>query len=267
MAEVDNAKAKTEEPVRTEPENKFDTILEEIRALRLDLNAIRDRVAFIEAESGANGGDASHSQHQTQTQGLSDATTTVETPNSQSFNTDVGAEYAAIRAAVQSVRLPPELTLPADASSKQGIRKGDLPLCNSILRNARYCETALKVLQSSRSEKFEDLFTVLYAQIKYLQEEHAELIVQSTFDPTVSRFFRSLQRGSAFTPEALENLRSAASIAAVYKPPQPSRGRGGHFGRNDHRRPDLFSQQASRGFPASRGSYRQNNDQRPQNSE
>ena len=48
-----------------------------------------------------------------------------------------------------------------------------------------------KVLQSpSKTEtKFEDLFTVLYAQRHCLQEEHASLIVRSTFHPTVSRFF------------------------------------------------------------------------------
>lgn len=37
------------------------------------------------------------------------------------------------------------------------------------------------------------------------------LIVQSSFDPVVSRFFRSLQWNSSFTPEALPNLQSVAT--------------------------------------------------------
>ena len=38
-------------------------------------------------------------------------------------NADVGAEYMAITAAMQSVRLPLELTLPAEAGSKEGMKE------------------------------------------------------------------------------------------------------------------------------------------------
>ena len=147
--------------------------------------------------------------------------------------------------------------MPTEAGNRQGVKKTDQPLCNVIVRSARHCETAMKVLTqcgaTKTDSKFEELFTILFAHIKYLQEEHASLIVQSTFDPTVSRFFRSLQRGSTFTPEALDHLRSAATIASVYRPShsqQATRRRGGHFTRG---RGDLYAQQAARGFPHSRG--------------
>ena len=59
----------------------------------------------------------------------------------------MGAEYAEIAAAVQSVKLPSQLTLPAEAGSKHGVKKDDQPLCDVILRDACLCETAMKVLQ------------------------------------------------------------------------------------------------------------------------
>jgi hypothetical protein len=101
-----------------------------------------------------------------------------------------------------------------------------------------------------------DLFKVLIAHVKFLQEEHAGLVVQSSFDPTVARFFRTLQRGGGMSPMALENLRSAASIAAVYRPQAPQRGgRGGGFGRGagsfaGRGRGDVFNVQTSRSFPS-----------------
>ena len=69
------------------------------------------------------------------------------------------------------------------------------------------------------------MLTTTTALIETLQEEAAALIVQGTFDEGVSKFFRSLQRSNSFSPDALDNLRAAASIAAVYRPQQ--RGRGG----------------------------------------
>ena len=229
-------------------------ILEEIRTLKIDLQAVNTRRAFLEGQAGRpSTPPPTRLGFTTETNNPLPAST----PGLQNFNSDVSAEYAAIKASVQSVRLPTELTLPTEAGNRQGVKKTDQPLCHVIVRSARYCETAMKVLTqcgaTKTDSKFEEVFTILYAHIKYLQEEHASLIVQSTFDPTVSRFFRSLQRGSTFTPEALDHLRSAATIASVYRPShsqQATRGRGGHFTRGPG---DLYAQQAARGFPHSRG--------------
>ena len=48
------------------------------------------------------------------------------------------------------------------------------------------------VIKTNRS-MFDNIFMVLYMQMKYLQEEHAILIVQGLCDPTISLFFHSLQ--------------------------------------------------------------------------
>ena len=79
--------------------------------------------------------------------------------------------------------------------------------------------TALKLLKANTKSAviYEDLFMVMYAQLQYLQDEYTALVVQSSFDPAVSRFFRSLQRNSSFTPGVLQKLHSAATIAAAYK--------------------------------------------------
>lgn len=54
-------------------------------------------------------------------------------PTTKPTQADVGAEYTAIRNAVQSVRVPPELTLPD--SSRQGVNRTDQIVCNIIIRN------------------------------------------------------------------------------------------------------------------------------------
>lgn len=116
----------------------------------------------------------------------------------------VGAEYAAIRNAVQSVRLAPELTLPP-GDKPRIIGKTEQTLWNVIIRNAQFCEMALKLLQSAeeteRSTSDDLMFTVLYTQMKYLQDERAALIIQAPSDPTVS------QQNSSFTPDAFIDSR------------------------------------------------------------
>jgi hypothetical protein len=192
------------------------------------------------------------------------------TPTPHPSPADVGADFHRIRNSVQSVRLPHELSL---HDSRQGIKRDDLPLYNLLVKSARFTETALKVLannggstaanseESSQQNVFTDLFTVLYAHMQFIQEEYAALVVQSSFDPTVSRFFRSLQRNSGFSAEAMDNLRSAASIASVYRPQQQRGNRGGQrFNRYEGRRDGFQTYQAARGFPSRGGSVTRRSD-------
>ena len=166
---------------------------------------------------------------------------------------DASTEYVSVRNKHSTVKLPQELTLPD--SGKTGIKRTDQPMMNVISKSAKHIETAFKVLKSAddtnTGQTFEDLFTVLYALMQFLQEEQASLVVNSTFDPTVGRFFRALQRGGSFTPAAIDNLRSAASIAAMYRPSasstQRGRGRGSSFF-NQRGRGDIFHNASSRQF-------------------
>ena len=141
---------------------------------------------------------------------------------------DINTAFNAIKAAHQNIKLPSSLTVPTD---KTGINKKDQPVINLLNKAAKFAETGLKIIQSPSSDsdtKIQDILTVLTALVINLQEEHAAIVVQGTFDDGVARFFRSLQRTNNFSPEALENLRAAASIAAVYRPRrgQSSSGRG-----------------------------------------
>jgi virulence-associated protein VagC len=94
---------------------------------------------------------------------------------------DVGAAYCAVRARVQGIRIPSDLSLPE--SAKTGIRRSDQPLLNVIQRSAKYCKTALRVSKgasANREQTMSDLFKVLIAHVKFLQEEHAGLVVLET---------------------------------------------------------------------------------------
>ena len=147
----------------------------------------------------------------------------------EDINVDVTTAFLAIKTAVAGVKLPSSLIVPTD---KTGIKRNDQPVLNLLTKCSKYVETCLKVIQSpstDASTKIQELLTVLTAHVILLQEEHAAVVVQGSFDEGVARFFRSLQRTNSFTPEALDNLRAAASIASVYRP-QRSAGRRGFQG-------------------------------------
>ena len=166
---------------------------------------------------------------------------------------DIQATFASIKASVLNVRLPAELTLASSGTS--GLKKGDQQTHTLLSKIARFAETIFKLLQS-REDPYEDIFSCVFALVQYIQDEQATLLVQSSFDPTVARFFRSLRRGSGLTPDAIEDLRSVASIAAVYRPPQQHQSSQRGFGRGQqfqHRSSDFFRASSGRSFPSQRG--------------
>ena len=104
-----------------------------------------------------------------------------------------------------------------------------------------------------------DLFTVQVAQLKYLQKEHAAVLVKGTFDDNTSKIFRTLQRNtSGFTEESLLTLNQVVNFSAAQARGaglrqrsvhgnQRWQGRGrfnrGGFNRHD---PDLYSNLSNR---------------------
>ena len=181
------------------------------------------------------------------------------------FSEDAQAAYASIRASVSSVRLPAELTV--CSSGAGGLKKGEAGLHALITKVARIAETCVKLMKV-KSDPFDDLFTCLQFLIRQLQDEQANLLVQASFDPTVARFFRNLRKGSGLNQDALEDLRSAASIASVYRP-APAVNRGFQAGRGfqPQTRGDLFGRFAGRGYPARRGGHRPHGGQPQQQQE
>ena len=167
---------------------------------------------------------------------------------------DAQATFASIKASVQHVRLPAELTLASSGAT--GLKKGDQQSHTLLSKIGRYAETIFKILQA-KDDPYEDIFASVFALMRFLQEEQASLLVQSSFDPTVARFFRNLRRGGGLTPDAIEDLRSAASIAAVYRPPQQHQSyqsqRGFGRGQQSFQQRDFFRSSLQRNFPTQRG--------------
>lgn len=190
---------------------------------------------------------------------------------------DLQAEFQTLKDSLNKVKIPAELKL---NDSRQGIKRSDQPLLNVITKCGRYCETAIKLLAtidgSGRNpvdqQTLDNLFLIQQAQIKYLQEEFAALLVNGQFDTSTAKIFRSLQRNtSGFDQGSLETLRSAATLAAAGRSSgsaSDDRGRRGHsysygrgrgryssFNRQDR---DVFSNFANRSFP-NRRPFREDN--------
>ena len=166
---------------------------------------------------------------------------------------DLQKEFSAIRDTLQKVKLQSNCRL---NESPMGIKKQDKPTFNVLQRNARYLETALKLIQVASSDsKLSDidfnqyliqLEVVLRAGIDFNQQEYQALLVGSQFDPTTTKFFRVMQRSeNCFTPQALVQLKLAAEITSASQHTQQQQRQpynGGYRGgqarqRGGYRRP------------------------------
>ena len=181
---------------------------------------------------------------------------------------DTQGEFQTLKDSLSKVKLPADVKL---NDSRQGIKRTDQPLMNALAKCGCYCETGIKLLCSLeagtelKQETLDNLFLIQYAQIKYLQEEYAALLVNGQFDASTAKIFRSLQKStSGFDQDSLETLRAAATLSAAGRPtggstedrftarrgfPGTGRGRqrGSYNGRTQDR--DVFQSFANRQFP------------------
>ena len=192
--------------------------------------------------------------------------------SSSTFNLteDVQSAFQSVRDSVQSIRLPSDHRL---LDSRAGIKRADQSMYNVIAKCGRYIETGLKILQkidephNIRPADVHDLYCVLFANIRYLQDEFSSLLVNSTVNSETARIFRAFRRNtSGFDRQAISDLRDAASIvSAKDSTPQYSRGsRGGRFnwrggsGRGFRpRQSDAYQNFYSQRQVAGRGNYNQ----------
>ena len=71
----------------------------------------------------------------------------------------------------------------------------------------------------SKPANLQPVVETLDANIRYLQDEFAALLVKGRFDQTTAQYFRSLQRNnSAFDSQSLQNVRITAELSSVSKP-------------------------------------------------
>ena len=142
---------------------------------------------------------------------------------------DIQGDFKQIKDSYNKNNLSSELRLFAE---KTGIKRDDQPKWNVIVNCAKYSETILKILQhvdddSLDREYCDQIATAAIAQQKYLQDEYAGLLVNSSFTPHTAKIFKQLQKNSSsFPASALNNLQTAASIAAAAVPQHSLRGRG-----------------------------------------
>ena len=180
---------------------------------------------------------------------------------------EIQENFNAIKASLERVILPAKYKL---HDSRNGIKREDQPALNIISKCGRYIETALKLVsdfEEGRPNDIAQLSIVLVANLKYLQDEYAALLVKGRFDNTTSQLFRSLQKNtSGFDEASLQNVRVAAELSSIanrsqydYKPRGGNRGnsRGRGFGSRD-----IYNSLRGASYPKFNGPFNQNRDNR-----
>jgi hypothetical protein len=135
---------------------------------------------------------------------------------SPALSVDVQDEFKVIKDALQKVKLPKDLKLD---ESKQGVKRSELQKANIIAKAASYSETLLKLLLTLEpgsilsAGDLDDLITIVTAEIRYLQEERGQLLVNSSLGPGVAGLYRNFRRNTTlFPPEALDALSAAVAL-------------------------------------------------------
>ena len=139
------------------------------------------------------------------------------------------AEYNSIQESLSRVQLPAEIIV---NKTTQEVGKDQKGAHTVVTTSAKNTDTALKLVL-----QLDQLIVVFFAQLKYLQDEGAVLIVSSTFDSSFSKFFRTFQKNnSQFPPETIEILSNAVTIGATQAQSQGHKGGNKGCGRGGSRR-------------------------------
>ncbi len=105
-------------------------------------------------------------------------------------------EFVVIKDALQNVKLPNDLKVD---ESRQGIQRKDQSRMNILGKCAKSAETSVKLLSTLKAGSvteadLRDLTAISVAQIRYLQEEHSLLVVNSTFGEGVEKLYKGFKR-------------------------------------------------------------------------
>ena len=128
-------------------EETLGDILQEIRSLS-------ERVGTLECQTqrqssysfhphvgdAGSGADRSHTRDSVTADTNHNCASSLSAPTAPTASVD--AEFQRLRNSVQSVRLPPNLTL---QESRQGVKREDLPLFNVLAKCAQYTESTMKL--------------------------------------------------------------------------------------------------------------------------
>ena len=156
--------------------------------------------------------------------------------SSQSME-DIQAEFRVLQDVYSRVKLHSDMKF---VGSKVGLKAPQKETVMVIGNCAKYAETAMKILMYMGDQagdpsdevnpQLQEMFLCMYALIRYLQEDHCSLIVAGNYRPRTQMMFRSIRKNtSAFTPELIEDVKSAAQLAVIPQEGsvlQNQRGRG-----------------------------------------
>ena len=135
---------------------------------------------------------------------------------------DLQGEINSIKDSYASKKLPSDLKL---NPNRAGIKANNKEATNILTNCAKYGETCLKILaaiqrksmnpQYCANDQLQELFVVLVAMMRYVQEDCCSLIVAGSFREKAQGIFRSIRHHtSAFTPDCLEDLKSVATAGS-----------------------------------------------------
>ena len=175
---------------------------------------------------------------------------------------DVQEDYLALDRSLKSKvsRLPPECLL---LDSKAGIKGPSFTAYTVLSKSGRFCESLFRKLASIDSdnvteEDLNDLFTIGMAQMGYLRDEYAGIVVDSKFDEDTSKWFRSMNRNTGgLSAKHQDILKTAAELSAHAKKGRDNnnksfrgntRGRGGSFRGGRGGGGDRFQQWSNKSF-------------------
>ena len=110
--------------------------------------------------------------------------------------------------------------------TRGGVKQQSKEAVNIICNVAKYSELMLKILtyihRKSDDPNFEvnkqlqELYLVAYAQLRYLQEDHAAIMCETDFGPKTKKIFKSLLKNTSSYPvDALPKLELAGRMAAI----------------------------------------------------
>ena len=107
---------------------------------------------------------------------------------------NIQQDFNSLKSSVEKVILPSHLKL---HDSRSGIKREDQPVLTVLSKCGRYIKTALKVLGQIRegddNVDLNPFATIWLANLKFLQDEYAALLVNGKFDKNTSQLLGALQ--------------------------------------------------------------------------
>ena len=223
-------------------QQSVDAIHSELAVMKDDNIALSEKIKSLEISSRYRSqqgliSDISES-HSQEVKGHSQQPTDSAGTASGLENLDIQGEFTAIKDTLVKVKLPSDYKIP---DSKTGVKAQFSHHATVVQRCAKYAETGLKIVQLLENSSqpitkadLHDLTVVHTAQIRYLQEEFASIVVESKYGHDTATTFRSLQRNVSVFPQAvIDNVQTAVQLQSL---PASSRGdsyrgRGGGYSR------------------------------------